>query len=307
MKTKILVFILIFSKQIGCSQNTTDYKQKIETIYKEVKTYDYNPTYQLKVNANLCTYEVYINDMLVVSSFTTGRTAGEQSIDIPQYILKTGNQSIKYKVFPKAIKNGVLENTVDKDATLNIRVVHGEYYKIKLEDFKEVLALKLPKIVEGLPYIEFGGTFLAKVPYTLEGWSKGMDLKNEDQKALEKEVLARMEEIAGLYRNKDIEGLAKEHYNRTKETFQAFFFSSPEESKQWESDLKASLNSSITIELVDNKTLKIMGDGKVVTFLISDGPFKNEPILRNETDEEYIFFPQYFYRPSPGAKLEVIR
>ncbi|KQB40372.1 hypothetical protein [Flavobacterium aquidurense] len=69
---------------------SSEYRDKVKNIYKEVKRYDYNPTYQLAFDANLCTYELYINDLLVNFSFTPGRTAGEQNIDIPQFILKSG-------------------------------------------------------------------------------------------------------------------------------------------------------------------------------------------------------------------------
>lgn len=53
--------------------------------------------------------------------------------------------------------------------------------------------------------------------------------------------------------------------------------------------------------------MKLMANGKLVTILISDGPFKNKSIIRSDTGDYYDFYPQYFYRPSPGAKLEVIR
>ena len=112
-----------------------NYVEKIKNIYKEVKRYDYNPTYQLKVNANLCTYEIYVNDVLVDFSFTTGQTAGEQNIDIPQYILKSGKQTIRYKIYPKAIQDGVLEEMLDPNAKFTMRIVHGEYYKESFDSF----------------------------------------------------------------------------------------------------------------------------------------------------------------------------
>jgi hypothetical protein len=76
----LMVLPAILLLQNSCAQNTknkenmgTEYRDKIKNIYKEVKKYEYNPTYQLKVNSNLCTYEIYINEMLVDYSFTTGR------------------------------------------------------------------------------------------------------------------------------------------------------------------------------------------------------------------------------------------
>jgi len=297
----------------SCAQNTknqenrsTEYRDKIKNIYKEVKTYDYNPTYQLKVNTNLCTYEAYINDILVDFSFTPGRTAGEQNMDIPQYILKSGKQTVRFKIYPKAIKKGELENLVDKNADFSIRIVHGEYYKMKVEDFKEVFRMKLPKVTVDVPYIELKGEFEAVVPYEVEGWSKGTDLSKEDPKKLEEEVLGRLKEIASLYESKDIEGLAREHYKRVKEVDQSMYNNTKENSAEWEKLIQESLDDSLKTELLEGK-MKIMGDGKLVTVLIENGSFRNRSIIRNETKKTYKFYPQYFYRPAPGARLEVIR
>ncbi|MDW8850050.1 hypothetical protein SD960_08105 [Flavobacterium sp. MMLR14_040] len=286
---------------------STEYITKVRNIYKDIKKYDYNPTYQLKVNTNLCTYEIYINDILVDFSFTTGRTAGEQNIDIPEYILKSGIQSVRYVVYPKAIKNGVLEKFVDHDAEFSLRIVHGEYYKTKFEDFTEDYHSTSLKINKDLPFIEIEGKFTATVPYTLEGWSKGVDLSKEDPEKLEEEVKGRMKEIADLYRNKDIEGLAREQYKRVKEIDQAFYFNTKENSAEWESELQEALNESKSVELINGK-MKIMGDGKLVTVLITDGSFRNQSIIRSRVEGGYSdFYPQYFYRPRAGAKLEIIR
>jgi len=297
----------------SCAQTTkkqenmsTEYRDKIKNIYKEVKTYDYNPTYQLKVNTNLCTYEAYINDILVDFSFTPGRTAGEQNMDIPQYILKSGKQTVRFKIYPKAIKKGELENLVDKNADFSIRIVHGEYYKMKFEDFKEVFRMKLPKVTVDVPYIELKGEFEAVVPYEVEGWSKGTDLSKEDPKKLEEEVLGRLKEIASLYETKDIEGLAREHYKRVKEVDQSMYNNTKENSAEWEKLIQESLDDSLKTELLEGK-MKIMGDGKLVTVLIENGSFRNRSIIRNETKKTYKFYPQYFYRPAPCARLEVIR
>lgn len=286
---------------------SAEYITKVRNIYKDIKKYDYNPTYQLKVNTNLCTYEIYINNILVDYDFTTGRTAGEQNIDIPEYILKSGIQSIRYVIYPKAIKNGVLEKFVNPDAELTIRIVHGEYYKTKFEDFTEDYHSTSLKINKDLPFIEIEGKFTATVPYTLEGWSKGVDLSKEDPEKLEEEVKGRMEEIADLYRNKDIEGLAREQYNRVKEIDQSFYFYTKENSAEWESELQEALNESKSVELLNGK-MKIMGDGKLVTVLVTDGSFRNQSIIRSRVEGGYSdFYPQYFYRPRAGAKLEIIR
>ncbi|PWK02099.1 hypothetical protein BC749_101159 [Flavobacterium araucananum] len=288
---------------------STEYRDKIKNIYKNVKSYDYNPIYQVRYDKFNCPLEIYVNDILVIYLPDSGKSAGEQHIDIPEYILKSGLQSIKVKIYPLLDKSKNFEKFVSRDAKLKLRVVYGDYERElkNWDNFKEVMKADLPKIDKNLPFIELEGKFTATVPYTLEGWSKGIDLSKEDPEKLEAEVKGRMNEIADLYRNKDIEGLAKEQYNRLKEIDQAFYFTTKENTAEWESQLQEALNESKSLELLDGK-MKIMADGKLVTILVTDGSFRNQSIIRSRVDGGYSdFYSQYFYRPSPGAKLEIIR
>ncbi|WP_395077680.1 hypothetical protein [Flavobacterium sp.] len=285
-------------------------KEKFNSISKEVKKFDYNPTYQLKVTNNLCTYEIFINDLLVDDFFTTGRSAGEQNIDIPQYILKSGIQSIRIKAYPKAIRNGVLETTVDSDADLRIRIVYGEYYKQKFDDFTEVFKLKLPKVELNLPFIELEGEFKAEVPYVLDGWSKGVDLSKEDTNELEAEVIKKFIELKTAIENKDVSSFATLIYEREKEIAQAYYFdskSSNNYNNSWQ-ELEAEFKNSVSVELLNDYTMKYYSENKIVTLLINKGKFKNfSPLFITNIEKEKDFYEFYFYRPNPGSRLEIIR
>lgn len=314
-KRAIILGLMSLLLTLGsCAQTTkkqenmsTEYRDKIKNIYKEVKRYDYNPTYQVRDDKFNCPMEIYINDVLAYYSNSEGKSAGEQNIDIPQYILKSGKQSIRIKIFPLLDKNKNFEKFVSKNALLTLRIVHGEYEDMKnWKNFKEVFRVQLPKVTVDVPYIELKGEFEAVVPYELEGWSNGVDLSKEDPKKLEEEVLGRLKEIANLYENKEIEGLAREQYKYLREYDQAMYNNKIENSEEWEKTVKSSLNESIKTELLNGK-MKIMGKGKVVTVLIESGADKNEGVIRNETEEEYLFYAKYFYRPAAGARLEVIR
>jgi hypothetical protein len=176
------------------------------------------------------------------------------------------------------------------------------------KNFKEVFRVQLPKVTIDVPYIELKGEFEAIiVPYELEGWSKGMDLSKEDPKKLEEEVLGRLKEIASLYETKDIEGLAREHYKRVKEVEQSMYNNTKENSAEWEKLMQESLDESLKTELLEGK-MKIMGNSKIVTILVNKGSLFNQSIIRNRIEGGYSdYFDQYFYRPAPGARLEVIR
>ncbi len=302
-------FILCCAQKTKKQENMIT-KEKFNSISKEVKKFDYNPTYQLKVTNNLCTYEIFINDLLVDDFFTTGRSAGEQNIDIPQYILKSGIQSIRIKAYPKAIRNGVLETTVDSDADLRIRIVYGEYYKQKFDDFTEVFKLKLPKVELNLPFIELEGEFKAEVPYVLDGWSKGVDLSKEDTNELEAEVIKKFIELKTAIENKDVSSFATLIYEREKEIAQAYYFdskSSNNYNNSWQ-ELEAEFKNSVSVELLNDYTMKYYSENKIVTLLINKGKFKNfSPLFITNIEKEKDFYEFYFYRPNPGSRLEIIR
>ncbi len=75
---------------------------------------------------------------------------------------------------------------------------------------------------------------------------------------------------------------------------------------EWEKFMQEPLNKFLKKELLEGK-MKIMGNGRVVTILVDSGALRNRSIIRNKVDGYSDFYPQYFYRPVPGARLEVIR
>ncbi|OXG07723.1 hypothetical protein BC749_101158 [Flavobacterium araucananum] len=311
IKTMAVATILITLN--GCAQNTkkqesmsTQFQDKIKNNYKNIKIYDYNPVYQIRFDKYNCPIEIYINEILVVSLLDNDRSAGEQIIQIPEYILKSGLQTIRVKIYPLLDKNKNFEKFVSRDLWLKLRVTYQDYEKDKTAEAKEVFKAELPKIEEDSPYLEFKREFKATVPYTLEGWSKGVDLSKEDPEKLEAEVKGRMKEIADLYQNKDIEGLIREQYKRMQEVDQSYYFHTKKNSEDLLVELQESLNESKKTELLEGK-MKLMANGKLVTILVDKGVFFNEGIIRTDIGDSYAFYPQFFYRPSPGAKLEIIR
>ncbi len=111
IKYRTIAIFLIAIVNTACGQNPSNSnamnpvtKEQYNAISKEIKTFDYNPTYQVRFTAINCTYEIYVNDMLATFSFTTGNSAGEQHADIPQYILGSGVQQIKNKTLSKGYR-----------------------------------------------------------------------------------------------------------------------------------------------------------------------------------------------------------
>lgn len=314
IKYRIIAIFLSAIVNTACGQKAnnrhqeTVTKEQYNAISKEIKTFDYNPTYQVRFLAVNCTYELYVNDMLANFSFTTGNSAGEQHVDIPQYILGSGPQEIKVKIYPKAMEDGKLEDNLGSEAAFSARIVHGEYGKTEWDTFTGVASLKVP-VDAGKTVAEQKAQFDAQVPYVLKGWKSGVDLGHEDKAALTKEVLEVYERFADADRRKDIAAVASMIYNREKEVAQAFFFRSGEPKSYdsgWEK-LQKEADDIKKITINDDVDLRYFGNGKVVALLQHTGEDRDFPIIEAETDESYIYYALYLFRPKAGAPLEIIR
>lgn len=98
-------------------------------------------------------------------------------------------------------------------------------------------------------------------------------------------------------------------YNREKEVAQAFFFISGEANNYdhgWER-LEQEANAITEMKLINGYTMRILGDGKVVTLLQTKGGDRDFPAIYGEMKDKENFYGLYLYRPKPGAPLEVIR
>lgn len=313
-KRSVILYCFILISLSSCGQHKTDQQAPVtrsvyNSISQSVKTFDYNPTYQVRFTTVSCAYEIFVNDMLVTFSFSPGNTAGEQSADIPQYILKSGPQELKVKLYPETGGEGNPGNAFNANSSFTARIVHGDYEKNILDNYKEVLKIASPVLAPGQPDRELKGSFPAEVPYTLQGWSVGTDLKKEDKETLTKEVVAVYQQFIKAFENKDVQAIASMIYHREREIAQAFFFmpGKPNSYDQGWEKLENEVKSIKGIHLVKDYELRYLGDGKVVALLQAKGPDRDYPAIEAETEDKYSYYALYLYRPKPGSPLQVIR
>lgn len=145
-------------------------------------------TYALQLSMRL-PYELYINDIKADYDYIGGNIG----VDINPYILKNGKYKIRIKIFP-AFKAGKTEISIDD--LKNSTILFGKYirgndendiYHFNMDDF-----IKLNYRLPNKPVASFEQEWeveITELPYELEGWSKGQDLRKWDQKVLEKKVV----------------------------------------------------------------------------------------------------------------------
>ena len=132
------------------------------------------PYYVIEFTAAACMFEIYVNDIPVVTSDFSGQLSS--MVPANYGILGSGIHSLKARMMPHSG-----QTVLDPEAVL--------LYKLKLYDVSygfqlqnEMIQYNFPKPDESkmIPYAEKTDTFQGDVPYSLAGWKNGLDLKNED-------------------------------------------------------------------------------------------------------------------------------
>ena len=304
-----LTWILIWFASAAYGQRA-DYIHKItkaeyNSISKGIKTYPYNPRYSLRLKASGCSYEIYINDMLVDFDFGASNNTG--IIPFPELINKSGLQKIRLHVLPKLNELSTFENAISSEAVLEIEVFHEEYGKFEKTT---VLKLALPPIGDNTPILDVERVFDAKVPYVLKDWNDGVDLAKEDPDKLLAEVIDVFQRYRKAFEDKDVATIANMTYERQKLSAQAWQVTSNRTNSYdhgWE-QLEKKVDDLKVMYPISEFSMRIMGNGKVVTLLKTTGRLRNFPVVYGETHEEKLrFYGIELYRPKPGAPLEVIR
>ena len=194
-KIHLLTVIILL---LNC--NNTQKKMEIQQIPLEKQI-----TYMIALSMRV-PYELYINDIKADYDYV-GANSG---VDMNPYILKNGKYKVKLRIFP-AFKAG--EKLIASKDIKNSNISFGSYIRNKETD--EILNYEdkpLPIVApkEDVPYFEQEWDVeLTELPYELEGWSKGQDLRKWDKKELEKKVVAYYQKLWKMLNDGDGERFMK--------------------------------------------------------------------------------------------------
>ncbi len=309
------------------TMTTKEAHKLMEDLYKDVKYKDEQKLYDLTVFNGVCNYKIWINDIPVYHMFKGIR--GRLTFPINTEILKSGNQTLKIRIFPYwNRKEQKFEDYLHQYAGLDVTISEIEWdEKTRRFDRFPVLTyqtpregdeslqdnlrgLKFPEGEEQLPYYEETITFTVDVPYTLEGWSNSVDLSQEDPDKLLKEVETYYFELAKNFANKNIPAIAQKYYKKEKEIAQAFFHTEKESKSRWHEDiLKDILDPTATLKELKDYKLEFYGGGKVVNLVKKSIGYKPFVLITKDKNGKkwYSKYDIYLHRPKPGAPLEMIR
>ena len=180
MKKIHLLVIAILMFNCHNAQNTGEMKIQQIPLEKQI-------TYMIDITTNIPVI-VYVNDIKASELNMPLGTA----IDLNPYVLKNGKCKIKLQIFPLFRRGDTL---VTVENIMRCNLFFGSYIRNKETDeilnYKADVALPIVAPKVDVPYFEQEREVeITDLPYELEGWSKGQDLRKWYKKELEKKVVA---------------------------------------------------------------------------------------------------------------------
>ena len=253
---KILFIFTILLFNCHNAQNTGEMKIQQIPLEKQI-------TYGISLSMRV-PYELYINDIKADCDYV-GANSG---VDMNPYILKNGKYKVKLRIFP-AFKAG--KKLIEFDDIEKSNISFDSYIRNKETDeilnYKADVALPIVAPKEDVPYFEQEWDVeLTELPYELEGWSKGQDLRKWDKDKLEKKVVAFHQKIRKILNDGNSEEWMKLIQKRFDEVCIFDYLSEKRIEKDLE-EIKEDVEeySKGTMIPLEDYELKLYAEGKLVT------------------------------------------
>jgi len=277
------------------SENIVDY------ISSKVKIYKKNPMYVIRPVQNSCVYEILVNDYPIDQNYSLRKLA--TPIEINRAILKSGPQTITYRLYPlgdlmvDTYGKGETITTLLKNTTMNIEVIKYEDVKTGTGIDDEIVVTQHTSATKkdskefigaGLPYYEYTFTFNAKVPYKNKGWSNGQDLTKFDKKELEAAVVKKCEYLKKLYLEKNIEKLIQVEYLQSMGEDIATYKEKNKVKSYWEQYLEFVNLEDKDFQPLEGYEMYFFGKGKIVA-LRHSSIAPPDPRLRGESALYFLY------------------
>ena len=298
-----LCFILLFN--CHNAQN----KMKIQQIPLEKQI-----TYMIDITTNIPVI-VYVNDIKASELNMPLGTA----IDLNPYVLKNGKCKIKLQIFPLFRKGDTL---VTVENIMRCNLFFGSYIRNKetneILNYKADVALPIVAPKEDVPYFEQEWEVeLTELPYELEGWSKGQDLRKWDKDKLEKKVVAYYQKLWRILNN----GEGERYMDLWKQADQELMFYDYEtdyDSIYKEESEEIKKNCTDNMIYLEDYEMKLYAEGKLVCLerKTHTREFNNyspldikgwSPLIRKGRKSGAEDFPVKLYLPEGSNEFVIIR
>lgn len=242
-------------------------------------------------------YEIYLNGMPVEKYYSNESSSSE--IPLNDFILEGGNQLLEVVLLPNKDKT-----EVDKLGMDNFEVKLYKYSEglsnISNENGLLLTSIDFKNELKELPIIKKTINIDLEVSYTINGWKNSVNLKNENQETLLKEVLEKYEQVRESINQGDFEGFEKLYSKKNIETYESYYNNQEviKEDKNWmrERIVKSKHNM---LPITDYKLI-YYSNGKVIAL---ENKNRESPLIANINNFEEVYS-ILLHRPKAGAPLE---
>jgi hypothetical protein len=243
---------------------------------EQVKHYSKEPIYYLYAANSLCVYEILVNDYPIWKNYKYVQLG--TPIYINEAILRSGQQKITYRLYPAPKEFNGGSDVFDLDTQFDVKVCKqdlkrsGSHEVIKEEKLpiKEIKVgdgeneKEIEFVAKGQKYYEHSFYFDAEVPYEIEGWSNGEDLRKIDHDLLKKWVVKFYNLRKKTVENKDKDALARQMFLAFKEQFVAEYQNEKYIKEAWDEFVVNYDNPSYELQPFENYKMVFFGDGRLV-------------------------------------------
>ena len=315
---KLIVLTVLFLNIFACSQNKKEinmtnqdtitlenYKEK---MLSEIKHYPQEPMYYIYVHNNLCLYEMLVNDYPIEKRFEYSTSGTPFYINTA--ILKSGKQKLRFRMYPAPKEYNGGSDVLDQYASLSFKIyVNDNVTGLKMANEKVVLEGEAKQINyedssqkyfegKGKKYYEFSVEFDAQVPYNLESWTMGEDLRKFDQKKLEEKALFIYNEYRKNFTKDKLENMIGMQYsNNIRDVVSEY------ETEKKVNELYVDLirKSKIKKEWQDfGHRMVFYGDGRILSLIQSN---EEDDRLRGQSALFYLYDGDEGYKRSYNVQL----
>ncbi|MFC3158874.1 hypothetical protein ACFOEQ_10410 [Chryseobacterium arachidis] len=220
------------------------------------------PYYEIDFSAVMCSFQIKINDVELISMSIDGQTRSDFPVN--HLILESGKQTIEVKGFPMSGQTQLHEEAYIRYRVNVYDVSSGDYTFIK--QFDEYFTLKPDKKI---PFVGHKSTFEADVPYKLEAWQKGKDLKDVKFDVKEK-LINKYKQMIKLINRGNYDTFIKQYQKRENNNATAMYLSNAQAEARMAGVVSDMKNGFKAQDLPADVFLEYSAYGKLVSLRSSD-------------------------------------
>lgn len=253
------------------------------------------PYYVIDFSASACMFEIRINDYPVIVMDVSGQVSSMVPINFA--ILEKGKQQISARILPVSGRTELAKEVELKFSIKLFDVTQDFVFKDQFGDYQS-------KSVEDkkLPIINYENTFLADVPYRLQAWQNGKNLK--DVKECREKLEKAYHKLITVLENSKFDIYQKLIEKREKNMTESMYLSKEEADARMKGLIREFASGMKIRPLADDAIMFFYADNRVTALKRPNGD--SALSLVNEEKREELMLDVSFFIPEGKDEFEII-